>query len=88
MELKALKFSKRRVLFLFIDKIKLYKFYGGCLLIVVCAFALIFTPLRLPASRWLHTRLILSNANLVTELKALKFSSRRVFFVFIDKIKL
>ena len=34
----------------------------------------------------LHTRLILSKANLVTELKALKFSNRRIFFVFIDKI--
>ena len=51
MELKALKFSKRRVLILFIDKIKLYKFYGRSLSIVVCALlTLIFTPLRLPAS--------------------------------------
>ena len=88
MELKALKFSKRRVFILFIDKIKLFKFYGGSLSIVVCAFALIFTPLRLPVSRRFIYRLILSKAKLVTELKALKFSNRRVFFAFIDKIKL
>ena len=50
MELKALEFSKRRVFILFIDKIKLFKFYGGSLSIVVCAFALIFTPLRLPVN--------------------------------------
>ena len=49
MELKALKFTKRRVLILFIDKIKLFKFYGGSLSIVVCAFALIFTPSLRPA---------------------------------------
>ena len=54
MELKALKFSKRRVFILFIDKIKLFKFYGVSLSIVVCAFALIFMPLialtcKLPA---------------------------------------
>ena len=88
MELKALKFSKRRVFILFIDKIKLHKVYGGSLSIVVCAFALIFTPLRLPASRRLTYPIDLSKAKLVTELKALKFSNRRVFFVFIDKIKL
>ena len=59
MELKALKFTKRRVLILFIDKIKLFKFYGGSLSIVVCTFALIFISfsfffkLRLPARRQL-----------------------------------
>ena len=38
-----------------IIKIKLYKFYGRSLSIVVCAlFTLIFTPLRLPASAGLH----------------------------------
>ena len=43
--------QKRRVFILFIDKIKLFKFYGVSLSVVVCAFALIFMPLRLPVSR-------------------------------------
>ena len=89
MELKALKFSKRRVFILFIDKIKLYKFYGRSLSIVVCAlFTLIFTPLCLPGSRRLTYPIDSFKNNLVTEFNALKFSNRRVFFVSIDKIKL
>ena len=54
--------------------------------IVVCAFALTFTlSCAYLQVAGVHSRLILSKAKLVTEQKALKFSNRRVFFVFIGK---